>query len=237
MILVEFNGLPGCGKSTVRDILYSEMKTNGYNCVTYESVHEKIPRNIFKAILYAIKNWNFAEIISFIKISNNVEFSSFVEQIKRVLAAEQICVNYRKMIKQNGICLIDQGLLQAIASVIYIYKIKNIQLMEELILGVIKRYDKSLMIVCSVLNVETARERIRFRNFDHGSRFNTITDDRELIGMLEKQNNNIEFVRSVAQKINMEWIEIDMTIEAKKNAETLMKGILDDVSKNRKNSK
>lgn len=230
MWLVEFNGLPGCGKSTVSEALILMLREKEIECVTYDVVHEKMPEGTVRKIIYALCNWNFKETFQLYCISKCVNGSSFITQLRRVAIAEQICVNYRKFAIGKSICVIDQGLIQAIASILHTFEINNKGKIIKLTKEIISKYKNLLAVVNSDSTVITAKTRIRFRNFDHGSRMNYIRDDSELLELLEKQMNNVELIRRSINGIGIRHIDIDMCNESDSNAEELMRWIISNVS-------
>ncbi len=230
MIFLEFNGLPGCGKTTASQALTRRLREAHVECLTYDEAHEKIPKNFFKALVYVFRRWDCKEFFQFCAISKCAVGSSCITQIKRIIVAEQICVNYRRRMAEKGLCIIDQGLLQAIASVLYTYEVKKKDKVLEYEKKVLSRYRPSLMIVNAVSTPEIAKERIRYRHFDHGSRLNDVNSDEELVKMLGRQSENIQLVRKIPQAEQYRSIEIDVNIAANENADKLMRWINSDAS-------
>jgi len=223
MFLFEFNGLPGCGKSTVSESVI--LRCSGLKLKSYDLEHERMPSGFFKRALYILRFWNFREIIQLCRISKCVNYSSYITQIKRIVVAEQICVNYRRLYSESGVCVIDQGLVQAIASVLYIYDINDRNKLDELIRSIILRYQSKLIIINAISSANTAKERIRFRNFDHGSRMNYIKEDDQLVEHLQRQLDNIAVIRDSISKCGATYIDIDMCNNVEKNTKELLEYI------------
>lgn len=220
MFLLEFNGLPGCGKSTLSESVI--LRNFDLKLKSYSMEHERLPSGFFKRLAYIFRFWNFSEIIQLYRISKCTEYSSVLTQIKRIVVAEQICVNYRRFYSENGICVIDQGLVQAIASVLYVYDINNQKKLDKLIRSILLRYQSKLIIINAVSSADTAKERIRFRNFNHGSRMNYIKEDNQLLEHLQRQLDNISLIRESISKSEIAFIDIDMCNSVEKNTEELL---------------
>lgn len=119
--IIEFNGLPGCGKSTLCNKLVQTLKGNDYISVyTPKRDKQSQIRYLFLS-LFDIKNIAF--IISLISYSINIHpLRARLKAIRTVLMYKGMyAVFFRR--KKNGLLMVDQGLLQGLLSIAHIDKI------------------------------------------------------------------------------------------------------------------
>ncbi|MDB8555547.1 hypothetical protein PNU17_07195 [Turicibacter sanguinis] len=219
MQVIEFNGLPGCGKSTVVNSLKQSMELVNQTFL-YNELSQCIPKSKFKKIIHCLKKWSFLELIYFLKIANSINKKIDKTQIKRIFIAEEICSNYRQFKSMQGYCLVDQGILQAILSIIHTYEIKDYKKLECYVMKIIYKYKDDIVFVNSISSTSLALDRIRYRNFDNGSRMNFITSDRELEIELKAQLKSLLFLRDI---VNTKYkaIAIDMNRMPNENVEMI----------------
>ena len=220
MISIEFNGLPGCGKSTVAEEINTNLLKEGYETVLYSDFLSYRQYNRFEKALRKIKLFNLKEFTDFLRIAHCVNHKFDKLQLRRVILAERICMSYRRYEDRNAICIIDQGIVQAVLSIIHLNSVKNWNRLLFLLNKILEKHD--CIVVNAVLDSKTAAERIRGRNFNYGSRLNFIDDEIELQNALEQQVRTLDKIRDGIRKNS---ITLDMTKSTKINADVVCNSI------------
>lgn len=197
MKIIEFNGLPGCGKTTISKALFSSMLRQGIFPVYYNDIHLKFPSKIRERVTHIFKHWNFREIQCLHRISRCFKKIPFREKWMRVLYAEQIASNYRAFQSEEKICIADQGLVQAVISIGYTHDFKSAASKNDFVkfssefLG---PYFDQVIIVNTQVAPRESLKRLRSREKNYG-RFDSIASDSVLLSSLQKQEELFQFLR------------------------------------------
>jgi GTPase SAR1 family protein len=220
--ILEFNGLPGCGKSTLVNSAILKLKEDGYQAsdfLTLLNNNKKAKIRIF----WFLRNMNFLEVWDLMNICFSLEKHFDRKQLRRVMIAERICMSYRAIQKSDPTYyLVDQGIVQAIVSIAHTYNIKN---EKKFVLHMNRVLRRHPLIAINALSTEhMSCERIRIRNFSDGSRLNFIQDDALLIEELRSLNRNLDFIR---EHMTIFQININMKNKVEQNADSLCATIMD----------
>lgn len=220
-MVIEFNGLPGTGKTTVSHVLGQLLEASGIRCAyTYELQESKLKR--YFSYLYdgsIVVAYLVKKIIDDIK----PERPERNKMIFLVVKYYRMYLNYKKLC-ENEILIIDQGIVQALISIAYNDHITSSKGVENLF-----RYLKKKKITFLCVNCNTdsllSFERIKKRN-QKGGRLDVL-DGQELVQILDLQKENFEMIRECIYKINGRdtSINIDTNNEPHINAEILIKGL------------
>ena len=215
-MIVEFNGLPGCGKTTISKDLYTRLK----DARLYDDIRVKFPSGFINRVCYILKNWKVSEIVILMKIADCFENSSFSEKISRVLYTEQILANYRWIKDENFTCISDQGIIQAIVSIGFIHKLKsdNARLVfckESAI--ILSFYSEYIAFVNTHVDPVVAKDRIRGRKGNTG-RLDKVDNDKSLTGYLDNQKVIFDLLGEILSAIKKNAIDINSNIPSEDNA-------------------
>ncbi len=217
--IVEFNGLPGCGKTTITNKILETSLCCGLPMETYESMFRCLGNNKFSKLLRAIQYFRLIEFCRLLLLARLVCFDKKRTLYKRAIMAELLLIVYRCR-RKDRLYIVDQGPLQGILSIAHSYEIsdwgKFLSLSQKILAG----YKKHVVFVNLVSDSKTARERIRYRNFSYGSRMNFIESDAELEVELQKQHTTLERLRSILPV--SQTVTIDAKNEAIVNANTIL---------------
>lgn len=196
-MIIEFYGVPGCGKNTATEIVEKEYLSNRKIYSSYEIIKEiqntkirhyrildkttpqkpKIKELIElfiyikdkKAIFYWCKLW----------VMLKATFSFFVRSLE-IMALYQFCEeNYK-----DDIVIINHGIIQNLISFVYINQIRSIEKFSKYAINIIY---KQICYIHIGIEVDNALIRLRNRKNQHG-RLPKIKDDKKLLEALYFQN-------------------------------------------------
>ena len=192
MKIIEFAGLPGCGKSTLCKSFIAEkfpQKVYTYKDII-RFVSTKSRRKIY-GIYVGINpfRWKFLKLLkAFAKKYDNVSV-----QAMYVLIALYDFTSLLKTFRKNSVVVLDEGFVQNITSIAHLQTITEDKELSELV-GYIGAKKNIFLINCSA-DMDTVVERIRKRNGK--DRFNSIADDKELKTALSIKQDNITTVAKI----------------------------------------
>lgn len=228
-MIIEFNGLPGTGKTTIANHLYELLKDR-YNiyfkCILEESRLKRYFSYLFDgslhlyylAVLYVIKSTD-----SYTK--EKLKIASLL------VAYYRMYKYFLKNEKRNDILLIDQGIIQALVSINFFDKIKGTNEIDK-IFKFLNKKDISFSLVCCRCNAELSKQRIKQRNL-HGGRLDNSKED-ERKGILDIQGYNFNLINDIVKDLKiLEIINVDTMDSPEINAELIAKkiGLLEYVKK------
>ncbi|QRN85500.1 AAA family ATPase [Clostridia bacterium] len=224
-ILVEFNGLPGCGKTTIANELLEELRSLGYAVATHkELLHHRVKvkkLDLFKSLLDARNR-------KFFNASLLLCFSTRPFKLGRIQYARNAYVYYytvhicRKERKEYDFIICDQGLLQVILSIIHMDKINKPKTVQKMLEDAFAGLGTVILVNCKV-KIDTAKERIRLRKLKCG-RLDYITEDEKLVSALTRQECCLETIRNMASNlVEGNVLELDMHHVVDKNLQTILK--------------
>lgn len=217
MQFIEFNGLPGCGKSTVSLALKDVLEKQSREVYLFSDVMLKFPTGTLNRLAFCIQKWNIIEAIKLYRIAACANGGNLRVTLRRIVIAENICASYRALSRTPGICIVDQGILQAILSIIHTHEVSDKEKLKSLATEILSCYS-DVFYVNAGASEKTARERIRHRNFCDGSRLNFIFDDNELEGELAKLTDSLLILRSLIEVPGFSGINITMDRSVQDNS-------------------
>ena len=230
MKIIEFNGLPGCGKTTTSRDLEACFSKSGTKAQFYDDIHEKFPSGLAKRCRYILHNWSFKEIRILYKISTCFTGIKTKEKWKRILYVEQIACNYRKFMSKDGICISDQGLVQGVVSIGYIHDLKNDKYKKkfaENCLAFLIPYAEYVIYVNSDIAPEESYKRLKTREQNYG-RFDQMQEDAVLSG-LNKQKKMFGLIWEECMPRNSKLIVINGFDSSSYNAAYILNHINPDL--------
>jgi len=229
MRFIEFNGLPGCGKTTISGELYNLMGAHGMPPVYYNDVREKFPEGIWKRILHIIFKLRLREIADLYKISLCFDKISFKERWIRILYVEQIAYNYRKFQADTRICIADQGLIQGIISIGYIHDFRSLASKSDFVhrtFEFLRPYYDEILFVSTQIDVKDSYTRLRGRKNNFG-RFDKVSDDDLLQLNLKKQEEIFRLIWESCITKGIYAVTINGNDSPKNNAEKVVTFYMD----------
>lgn len=192
MKIIEFTGLPGCGKSTVCDLLEEALKEQGYTVINLQkqmsgnTILEKSKRKWIsfiskhsrrnKKILEEIKSWNLLE-------TEEIKY-----WIQRILVLN---TRIHKEAKKVDYVLLDEGFLQFITSLHHGKTMEDEMKVLNLLHTFCEEYTHNPMVFDLTLDVEKVCDRLLQRNRE-GDRF--VAEGTNLKNALYLKRKNINFV-------------------------------------------
>lgn len=220
MILIEFNGLPGSGKTTTMKQLQNGLELQGLRVDTLTSALMKLgkARRVFYKALYGRNSFDG---ISSIVNANRLDS----DQCRRsIQAIDRIYKEYMAIIhgcKGLDICLIDQGLLQGILSVFHDKNIVEVDGISAFFHDVHQKFP-NLIEINGQSPVELAVERIvnRHQQGVNAGRLDKLSGE-SLVSCMKIQAGNLNILREAAMQY-IECIDVDLTKQPMDNSKTLI---------------
>jgi thymidylate kinase len=221
-VLVEFNGLPGSGKTTVANLLYSRFEAAGYNVDQRENTYlinrfgslgRKWRMLKSGGIVLPWRLFNFYLSIEPVTLER-------LHQIKRIYAWTS---SYTRLYRDGGrgwdVVLVSEGFVQAVVSAVFIDDFGKKKELQDL-LNYFLCQDFNIVIVDCVIDEGVAAERILNRKGIKG-RFDNMSVT-HLEGNLAIHNRNLEIVRKNLRYMGCpETVRIDMDKPPEENCELI----------------
>ena len=215
-LIIEFNGTPGAGKTTtaimlkkrlrdmkIREISSGEIK--GYRGSYKEIMLSKEVRSVY--ILF-LKAFFLIKPITWERLKYmNKTFNYW-------LGMKKLCISKRH---RNGICILDQGIVQKFVSLAYLGEISNERKYYEYIRQVMDTINNLICVNCTV-DADLSMMRMCARK-PNGGRLYQIDNNKELKKVLELQKKQFEKIRRIAIK---DAVTIDMDNQVEDNAEKVI---------------
>ena len=202
-LIIEFNGLPGAGKTTVANALQRRLEGMGVSTVThyYRNIFHRKPQTLLMAPRY----WKL--------IKASLSFAGLLSKrsyIQRILLMIKFVRMYRhfESDKPADCLLVDQGIIQGIVSIAHNEKLTRSDILENLI-GLMHMDAMPLIFVnCNVSN-ETANERILSRP-SNGCRVENMTCEERNRTLLIQSNNFYLIRETINEKYSsVSVVEVD----------------------------
>lgn len=218
MKIVEFNGLPGVGKSTLSDRFIKQLLKKNILIADLKDVVFKNQKNSFENYLYIIK-----KICSLKSIKFNIAVLRFTKDYKlskqNVVYALRLIKLYNKLIDiidedEFDYIVLDEGILQYVTSIPHdnlIEKNKNFYN----VCNIIKKNFKDFLYIDCYLKKDELFSRIRKRN-NTINRFDTLPED-QLENILIVKQKNINILRECLNYPNNIYIDMELNIEENVN--------------------
>lgn len=197
-LIIEFNGLPGCGKSTTANELLKQIGEDKAS-FPYDRHIKK-----FYQLLKSLVDGTIPFVIYCILILRNFKSSSIAEKKYFIMVAYGHYQLYLHFINHSNkkYLIVDQGLVQDIISFAFQDKIISDKYVRKLIRFCINKFGESLLIVNCDVDVETSSQRISLRGKMDGSRLDKIYKEspNKAKETLSVQNYNFNVVRNNIKK-------------------------------------
>lgn len=220
-IIIEFNGLPGSGKTTISKELKKILESNGYSVVTnyFRFYWNRFPFKIL-TIPYSLKLYTLAR-----------DYSRSILPMRKRTHLHKIVYwfrMYKQIIKYSSadFALIDQAFIQDLVSIAWLDAIPHSNKCDAIV-KFLKEEEINFIRVDCANNMELSVNRIKERP-QIGHLFESI-DDVELYGILKIQSHNFDYVRETFSQIlkNQYIIKIDTKLSPQLNAQIIKDFITD----------
>lgn len=200
MIILDFYGMPGSGKSTISHLLAERLRKDGYTVVepswTLDNkrfVTTRILKKLFLTLEYAFKHpCIMNSIIRYVNDSSN----SFKQKIKLCINFAYT-MNYETRHEDVDIMIMDEGIAQAVVSLV---TESTSSTCNQYLIYLLSKVNEKIKLVYCKVPLMTAMERLKERGTKK-SRVDMLVD-REKIEMLE----HIEYL---CENLSKDSIEIN----------------------------
>ncbi|MBR2927387.1 MAG: AAA family ATPase [Clostridia bacterium] len=213
-MIIEFNGLPGTGKTTVAKALSSRLDNTYHVRFKYDAATSRLQYYVSYLFDGSLKLHLLAA--RYAKYATQNRDKDKRKYIGVLIAYYKA---YRRFLKQcpNEILIIDQGILQALISIHHGDLIENAQYLKPIFNFLTKKKINISLVNCSN-DVTTSLQRITSRNTS-GGRLD-ICDDHERENVLNSQIHNFTVIRQVCAEAmgNCKCIEINTLETPEQNA-------------------
>ncbi|RJE48974.1 MULTISPECIES: hypothetical protein [unclassified Dehalobacter] len=204
--IIEFNGLAGCGKTTLARELKEELIRRGYRVILFGEAYHIFKEHPFKNIIRCFEWPLFLQYIRFfLVIGRKKENTLFI-----YWAALRISLIYRWCLKtgEYNFILCDHGLIQNIISLLGFDQLKHCERFNRCFTSILKAESKIYIVNCNV-PIELSSKRIHIRKKNTG-RLDVISNDLDLKKLLRITEINFIAVRNKVKTIQKEWPIIDL---------------------------
>lgn len=220
-VILEFNGLPGSGKTAISKELMELESSSKEEYVLYEDVlKDEFPKSklleIGWLLFLFINPSNLLFLYYSLSLFKNVEQITS-ERLRRMYRLMRMYFIYKRIFKKikPRVIIVDQGILQQILSILYLDSLKNEVVIKKLFLY-IKKTIPSYCLVNTNVPVHQVVGRIRNRG-KLDSRIDLLSAD-QILPALELQRENLEKIRSLLSIEKVQSLTIDTTLPPKQNA-------------------
>jgi len=201
-VIIEFYGVPGCGKSTATDLVekeyVSKRKIYSSDEIIKEIKEKKLKhyRILGKNTPQKPKISEVLELFMYIKNKKSIfywfklwfmikaSYSFFIRSLE-IMALYQFCEEKYK----DDIIIVHHGIIQNLISFVYINPIQSMERFSKYALNII---DRQVCYIHIGINVDSALIRLRNRKNQHG-RLPKIKSDKKLLEVLYFQNGIFYF--------------------------------------------
>ena len=215
---IEFNGIPGSGKTTIANRLLKDNK----NLLKYDDIKKQINKGSKFKIAYIILRYGNIEflwlIILFILRSKN----TIIRYFKRAITLyNTFCIyNSIENICSNEVIIIDQGLIQYIISIPYDEVEIDYIYLKKMIKYISNKYNNIAFINCDLNNDELLR---RLINRSNKTDLKYIIKDRNnTTTIIKNQKQILKYTRNFIQSTGFEnFLNINTITNPGKNSKMI----------------
>lgn len=214
--IIEFNGLPGSGKTTISQVLgqYIKKKNGTVSFKYFRHWYHDYTYSMCMSPLY------YNRAIRFVKYSQCLDNH---HSLRYSLLPLKFIRMYEHFVRDNkqGVLIIDQGFIQGMISLTHTELFPQ----KELLLSLLKASglnDLPIVFVNCKCSIDKTTDRLLTRQ-TQGSRLQQINKN-ELKNTMSVQEQNLTYIRSSVNKVcpNIKSIAIDTELSLEYNAELIM---------------
>lgn len=210
VVFLEFNGIPGSGKTTLSDRVIENMKGVSYTVESYHQLIEKPTRNNLKRLvryLFSIKLSSFKiGYLALMYLITNKKLNH--ENGLRVISLIVLFDFYQKKSLANDeeVILVDQGMVQQMVSMLFESELIAEKYVKKLIRYTQKK-DMGIIIVNIDLDINESFERLTKRE-GNISRIQKLKKDTAMHTLIMQQNN-FNKIRKIIRELDLESITVN----------------------------
>lgn len=218
-LIIEFNGLPGSGKTTIAHQLKKELEKQ--NCYVTSRFFRKKYHRFGNLIVFDPKYWSLiSEIFRYAKLLTK---RRLFDRITSMVCFLRMYKNFTVDFK-NGVLVIDQGYIQSFISLAHQNELPN----KNLLIGVLKNSrlnQMPLVIVNCHISTAISNNRIMSR-MANGCRVETM-EEKERMETLFVQEKNFTIIRDALADACPGLVLVDISTDepVKDNVEKIMRTI------------
>lgn len=224
MILIDFNGLPGSGKSTICRCLTDELRRQGKRVITLDAVSGRLASNHRGTVLVFLKG------LRYLGVRRTALVFRFGAELRRKKAPDVLYRlfvlvssygTYSECMKTDSadIVVSEQCCIQEIISCYHNRPIGDSRFPFELLSALGNDY----FVVNAVTSVEVVHDRIRNRKNGY-SRLDRLDED-SLKTVLEIQEENFRALREAICEAGLKHCEIHTEAEPEENAKAVIRAL------------
>ncbi len=205
-IIIELYGLPGSGKSTLKNELVKEMSEENLNIYEYSDYLNFMNRGRKIAVLkgFFTKNGMLFAIQSFcFLLKHNLLFKNDIA--KRMFYCLSFIAFYKALKGKNAIIVMDEGIIQGVISALFT---STRNTMDFLWLAKTMQREKIIPIFLQT-SKDVANDRIISRNTKNHGRCDAIEDNRERCYVLEQEEKNFNLFYKKLADVDIHYYTMD----------------------------
>lgn len=222
-IIIEFNGLPATGKTTIANSLFLLLENNDIHCIK-SFVKYKWQTNgytVFLSLRLIKLYFLLQKFAKRIKPRQN-RLTHIIGEMYHFRSYWDFCSNKN----DRRVLVVDQGLIQSIVSIGHVDKIEDYDSLKR----VLEYYNENKIIFISVnciLDPQLSFDRIKDRP-ENSARMHKIPRE-QLLNAMEKQADNFSGVRNCFSDVmSIKTITVDTTCDPNENARIILNQLLKD---------
>lgn len=217
-IIIEFNGLPGTGKSTILEELNKRAQSEGWSmCRDYNRNMRLAPYSS----LFKLRSYSYMP--SLLRLGRTSEITKArVGQVLRCLNFINSYIDFQKYAPESLIYVLDEGIIQSLVSIAYLESFKGKEKILQNIFTRLVEHNVRWYSVDCINEPEVSYERVINRVSNMG-RMDQMKKA-ELINALRFQVESFDIVRNEARRsgVLQSSIEIDTKKTPKENVKIIM---------------
>ena len=222
-VIIEFNGLPATGKTTIANALVEKLQQDNIPCIR-NFIRFKWQRNGRTVLLsprLLLLLFRLHRFANGIKPRKN--------RITHILGEMFHCRSYMDFLrttKEKKVLVVDQGLIQSIISIANLDKIEDKASLNKIV-DFYKKNKIAFISVDCVVDPQLSYERIKDRP-DNTARMHRVPRN-ELLNAMKRQADNFAIVRDCfSQKLSIKTISIDTESDPIENASIIINRLITD---------
>lgn len=219
--IIEFNGVPGVGKTTISMELIDKLQGQGFNVLNFSTYRKNQTYNFIGKNLKRMKLvlFNLDMILWIFKLRPY----NYIYRLKHLLDALTIEDELDKLNKNYmyDFIIVEQGIIQALSAVLDANLYKNNHTVEKFLRKIYKKYNIEI-ISCS-LEVDLALNRLKTRNrFGNYGKLDSLDDKKILNSLYKSIEANLKNLTYYLSTLNINIIELNTNKKVTYNVDNIL---------------